>query len=309
MPNEQPEPNKANPPESVSQREPETSDDGDWRTDDDASSESQTDVDHNLDESAASADYDAVAPDDHPVDLDIDDDPAAPGIDVNEGETRRSEKRKTQSTASRKTETRKRGKNAFKHGGSAQDLILLDEDRGDFDRLHQGVSGEWGTESVTVKHTVDTLVGAMWAQARVARFCHRELVLTLEPPLQKELELIEHVMVTLEEAEDEAAVKRTIGMLRHDQYQLYFEREFPRAKYKDFRTWLHALRNLALPTVFEIHRNAVVMQLQDFTFQTQQAEQVRAKCEQIMALQERAEARVHRAIKALVQLKTWNNPA
>jgi hypothetical protein len=207
----------------------------------------------------------------------------------------------------RKISNARRGKNATKHGGFARDFLLPDENQADFARLNQGLIDEWGAESQTVKHMVSTLATAMWGQVRVERFCRRELALALEPPMQKELELIEHVMVMLRDAEDEAAVKRLIGMLQRDSYRKYFEREFPRAKYKDLETWLDALRSSAMPTIFAVHRNALLMQMQSFTFQTEQAERLRAKCEQILALQERAESRTFKAIKGLIQLKFWRS--
>ncbi len=64
---------------------------------------------------------------------------------------------------------------------------------------------------------------------------------------------------------------------------------------------------MALPDIFSIQRHALIMQVQNFQFQTHQAARVRAKCERILALLERAEARVYKATKALVEVRCWTS--
>ncbi len=158
-------------------------------------------------------------------DLDDDDDLDAP--DVDDGATpQQPDKPKAQPKASSETKKPKPAGNAMKHGMSARDRVLPGEKRADLERLYQNLIDEWGTGSVTVNRLVDRLTSAIWTQDRVERFCHRELELALESPLERELGLTQHVMEILEDAKDEGAVMRAIMML-DDRYQKFLERDFP----------------------------------------------------------------------------------
>ncbi len=247
------------------------------------------------------------------TDLDLDDradyvDLDAADFDDGAATMARSKTRKTQPKPRRKIVKPRSGKNATKHGAFAHDVLLPDESEEDWRHLSQALIDEWQPGGETVKQLVGTLTRNFWYQRRVDRFGRHELLLALESPMERELNTIQHVAVLLEHATNEASVQRHIGVLREN-YKLYLDREFPRAKYKDFWTWLDALQTSAMPTILEVHRNAVLFERQNFEFQTEQAERLRAKFEQILTLHERTESRTYKTIKALVQFKFWQSSA
>jgi hypothetical protein len=60
--------------------------------------------------------------------------------------------------------------NAFKHGLTAQTVVIGDEDPADFDRLRQGLEEEFEPRSLIQRELVERLAGTMWRLRRIPRF-------------------------------------------------------------------------------------------------------------------------------------------
>jgi hypothetical protein len=235
-------------------------------------------------------------------DLD-DDDLDAPDID--HGATQRqSEKPKNQSKATRKSEKRK----GREHGVYSRQLILPGENRAELERLKRGVINDFDPEGETQKRCARIVTSSLWTLDRIERFARRELLLAQVSPAEEEARLVQDLIPRLLRARNETVAKACVNMLRQP-YQSYIEREFPRAKYGDFEKWLDALKTSALPTILDIISNAMLLEQRSLAVQTRRAERLRTKLEQILALQERGEARALKAIKGMTELKFWKASA
>ena len=200
-----------------------------------------------------------------------------------------------------------RHKNATKHGGFARYFLLPGESRTHFERLHQSLVDEWTPNGETENQLVLTMARESWTQRRVEEWGREELLLAQELLRQRELELIKNVASRMiAGVKDATVVKYDIGLLP-DRYRRYIDSKFPRSNYKDGLAWIDALRSSAMPTILNIQENAVLLELHNLSWQTQQAERRRTAHEAILALRARIQARQEKAIKLLVEVKFWKS--
>jgi hypothetical protein len=226
--------------------------------------------------------------------------------DGNEDDNR--PKTTTEPKASKKPANPRPRKNAIKHGAFARDVLLPGESRAEFERLLQALIDEWKPDAETLIEAVRMLAAAIWVRRRAERFGREELELAQELPEEREATVIEEVSRMLSTATSEKVVKWRLGLLREN-YRTFIEQNYPRANYQDFQSWLMALQDNALRTIVSVHNSELLREWRNVRTQTARAERVRAKCEQHLTLSERADSRVQKAIKTLIQLKGWKTAA
>jgi hypothetical protein len=105
----------------------------------------------------------------------------------------------------------------------------------------------------------------------------------------------------LDDAEATAAVAK---ILFPKLYLSWVEEECPRSKFNDVKSWIKSLR-LGIPHFAAWHEMFIDEHIKSRAFKAKTAARVREITAQKIALDERLDARIDKAIKRLAQLKTF----
>jgi len=193
--------------------------------------------------------------------------------------------------------------NALKHGAFAKMMILPWEDPQEFEKLHVALVEEWKPVGATEHDAVLSIAKGMWRKRRMQNFLSSELEGHRADP--------NHA------AYDEASALRAFSSyiaLAPDEVDIalngltariaeHLRRKFPRGDFQSTSKWARAIQNevtsVLLPAVerFGFDRSPRVLIARDAAFFSQEL----VKYE--LAVDERIEAMIDRAVKRLVQAK------
>jgi hypothetical protein len=194
--------------------------------------------------------------------------------------------------------------NALKHGVFSKTLILLKEDPKEFEELHKSLVSEWNAEGPTQLDAVMTLATSMWRKRRIGqwRLGQMEKFIRVDGRLERKNDRqVDRVVTFLEETRSavpgsitEECLQAKLGKNIADD----LKRIAPRAKYKTDDDWLKVIcsklddwivRNVILGD--ELEKLEDIYSDDDFISKE-------------LALEERLDAQIDRAIKRLIQTKT-----
>jgi hypothetical protein len=194
--------------------------------------------------------------------------------------------------------------NAYKHGIFSATAILPGEDEQEFERLHADLIEEWKPVGTTEEDTVLTIAKAVWRKRRVQRFLEVQLrsnVLDPDHPSYIEVAGLRGLagsMILEPETGFDKYARRFLWPERIE----YFREKFPRSNYKSTVEWTKAILDeikslVALPPdLGPEHQNLVSLH---HTAQALSADLFK----QELALDERLDAMIDRAVKRLIQMK------
>jgi ribosomal protein S13 len=203
--------------------------------------------------------------------------------------------------AASSNESRKRGgrNNALKHGAYAESLVLPGESIDDFNLLHRGLIDEWKPTGTSEEDTVLTLAQCFWAKRRVDYFYNRE-VLGGQYQDEDVIRHVNYIMELLDGAQTAAEAAIQIAHLPAD-YQTWIAQEVPRSNFQDEKSWIESLKSKLL-SYLEAHvkfANAT----RSMPYKVNKATFMRELTAKKIALDERLDARIDKAIKRLAQIK------
>jgi hypothetical protein len=191
--------------------------------------------------------------------------------------------------------------NAYKHGVFASMAIVPGEDPREFEALHSAVVEEWTPAGATEQDAVLTIAKGMWLKRRLQKFFQAQLfkcVLDPKHPLFDEAFSLARLATVMEHEPESAFQKYASSSLRADKIN-YLNQKFPRSDFKSAQEWAQAIIDeiyaLLAQTDFEADHELALLHssvaVSDDLFKSQ------------LALDERLDAMIDRAVKRLVQTK------
>jgi hypothetical protein len=192
--------------------------------------------------------------------------------------------------------------NAQKHGIYVE-FFLEDEDLEEFEGLHGGLIKEWQPFEPTEQRTVFDLAWYFWLQRRNERFHKEEIRLIQQYATERDLANMEILQNALDDVEDEGDARMVIGALPKV-YSTWIDRKFPRADYPDTKSWIEALKSLAMQRIMRIQANAVRLELSDQQTAIKKATSVCESMEAKIRRDERIDLQIDRKLKRLAVIRT-----
>ena len=195
--------------------------------------------------------------------------------------------------------------NALKHGAFAQTAILPGEDAREFEELHSGLVEEWEPIGPTEEDGVLSIARDMWRKRRLQRFLQaaaKEGRCDPDHPLYDEAHALREIAVLMrtypeiyENLTEDRALERLSGTADH------LRQKCPRRNFESTAAWLQAVRDeifsVLLPRLEPLGPGGEVSLAQSFKFLTLDLFKME------LAVEERIDAKIDRAIKRLVQTK------
>ena len=194
--------------------------------------------------------------------------------------------------------------NAHKHGIFAATAILPGEDRREFEELHSAVIGEWVPAGATEEEAVLSIAKGVWRKRRVQKFLEVQLMKNIldpsHPSYDETLGLLgfaARMKLKPETAFEEYASR----CLRADKIN-HLKQKFPRADFKSTLEWAQAIIN----EIDSLRAEASIplREMADLVALCQSSATLSNDLfKQELALDERLDAMIDRAVKRLIQTK------
>lgn len=192
--------------------------------------------------------------------------------------------------------------NAQKHGAYAHELILPGESPEEFQSLHKGLIEEWKPSGTLEEHTVLSLAQAIWCKNRVSRFYFEE-ALWVQEPEKDELNHVDTLARMLNNAQTLEIAASIISVLPED-YREFMNHELAKVRSGDFK--VEMLKLSAKLHDISIQREKLYVQgRQLYKLKSERAGQLRELTAKKIALDERLDSHIDKALKRLAQLKTF----
>ena len=190
--------------------------------------------------------------------------------------------------------------NAFKHGVFAKMLILPWEDRREFDELHNAFVDEWKPVGPTEHDAVLSIAKATWRKRRMQYFLHSERMRATTDPNHTAYDAVSTLRALSDFVESEPdGFDRALGVLPPG-IAGDLRQKFPRRNFQSVSEWVHAIQteisSVLLPDA-ERFMNLESMIGRDAGFFTLEV------IKDELAVEDRIDAMIERAIKRLVQTK------
>jgi hypothetical protein len=210
---------------------------------------------------------------------------------------------------------------AVKHGAFAKTAILPGEDRREFEELHSALIEEWAPVGPTEEDAVLSIAKGAWRKRRLQKFLHAEMEMgrsDREHPLYDEAQAVRTLLNTLETGPflklmepvpdhfEPFAPEHIETAIRLDiesapsYIALVSERMCPREQFKSASEWLAKLRQVTSAILWVLEdRGEEPNVLLDRSAKVHTPDVVSHE----LAVDERIDAMIDRAIKRLVQTK------
>ena len=193
--------------------------------------------------------------------------------------------------------------NAITHGAYAKDLILPGESLREFNLKHRNLIEEWEPVGTLEEDTVLTLAKCLWQKSRADRFYLQELLWAQQHPDE---ELVNNAIWRAEVLGEIQTVEELNRIT--DQFpppfKEWLERGVPRANFKDEKSWLESFKSQILDKLVQL-RLVIIFEIESDEFRAAKAAKVRDLIAKKIALDEKLDACIDKAIKRLAQLKTF----
>jgi hypothetical protein len=194
--------------------------------------------------------------------------------------------------------------NAYRHGVFSATAILPGEDQGEFEELHGDLINEWKPVGATEEDTVLTIAKAVWRKRRVQRFFETQFLTNQFNPSHPSYVEKRGLWGVVEgmKLEPGRGFESLASRLLLPERIAYLKRKVPRWDYNSTVEWDKAILDeietlLALPPYVGPEQRRL--------FRLQDAAQALSAdlFKQELALDERLDAMIDRAVKRLVQMK------
>jgi hypothetical protein len=194
--------------------------------------------------------------------------------------------------------------NAHKHGIFSATAILPGEDQREFDDLHSASVNEWTPTGETEEDAVLSIAKAIWRKRRLQRFIEVRIRSNeVDPNHTSYFETLglwgfKMIMMT----EPEKAFEQYAIRFLHSGRIKYFLQKFPRSKFKSDQEW----RNAVMAEIDSIMATPDLItseHVEIFRLQRSAESVPDDMFRQELALDERLDAMIDRAVKRLIQMK------
>jgi hypothetical protein len=197
--------------------------------------------------------------------------------------------------------------NALKHGVFAKIVILPWEDPEEFRILHTAVIAEWNPDGPTEEDAVFTIAKSMWRKRRMQLFLENDMERCSRDPDHHETyraaDVLRAFCEILESSADKPETVELRFRLLSAENRDHLRRKFPRHNFQSTSEWIRAIQNevtsVLLPEAEFFDRSVKVLISRDAAFFTQEV----VKHE--LAVDERLDAMMDRAVKRLIQAKAY----
>jgi hypothetical protein len=192
--------------------------------------------------------------------------------------------------------------NATKHGAFAGTAILPGEDPAEFEELHLELVAEWKPEGATEKDAVLSIAKAVWRKRRVQRFLSAQVLINrANPRHQLYNEVVALIgFAGLVRTDPETAISMLEISLNPSRVK-YFKEKFARSKFGSTEEWGNAVFREIASIVADLEADPHSAQA---VAMYQSAEALSGDLfKQELALDERLDAMIDRAVKRLIQTK------
>ncbi len=195
--------------------------------------------------------------------------------------------------------------NALKHGAFSETAILPGEKGSEFHELHLLVINEWCPQGATEEEAVLTIAKAIWRKRRVQRFLEVRMAMNCADPSHPSYDEVFGLLnfAAHMRAEPETAFEDYARRCLPSERVKFLRNKFPRASFNSAAEWADAIANEIYsvlvpqlktgdPEIDQIPglmRSAVSMWGDEFRYE--------------LALDERLDVTIDRAIKRLIQIK------
>jgi hypothetical protein len=194
--------------------------------------------------------------------------------------------------------------NALKHGAFSTIIILPWEDPEEFLLLHTALIAEWNPVGPTEEDAVFTIAKGIWRKRRMQLFLENDMQRCSTYPdhaAYREAHMLRSFCEILESSADKPEnAELRFGLLSVENRN-HLRRKFPRHDFQSTAEWIRAIQNevtsVLLPEAERFDRSVQVLISRDAGFFTQEV----VKHE--LAVEERIDAMIDRAVKRLVQAK------
>jgi hypothetical protein len=202
--------------------------------------------------------------------------------------------------------TRKNGgrNNAVKHGAFAQDLILPGESRDDLENLYESLVKECKPEGPLEEDTVRTFAKCLWAKRRAERFYQQEGTWAQAHPDDARPDYVELAARALDHAKTFEHANEILASLP-EMYRSSLEKTVPASLYGvDAEAWIRNLKSCLLDLI-EADQLALSEMKAEPKFKAEKAARLREIMAKKIAMDERLDTMIDKAIKRLAQLKMF----
>jgi len=189
--------------------------------------------------------------------------------------------------------------NATTHGAYAKDLFLPGERPKEFELLHQGLIDEWKPIGTLEDDTVLTLAQCIWLKRRADGFYHQQAV-DSQFENADETRFVIYLTNVLEHAETLEQATTFISKLPKE-YGQWIEEQVPRSKFEDDKSWIKSLK----PQILILARERERFERLFLKGKEHRSAILRELTVQKIAVDERLDTRMDKAVKRLAQLKTF----
>jgi predicted metallopeptidase len=193
--------------------------------------------------------------------------------------------------------------NAQKHGSFAKTAILPGENRREFEQLHSALIEEWMPVGPTEEEAVLSIAKGMWRKRRVQRYLEAEGIKAIFDPKHQAYDEITCLALFA------AMMNSNPGRFEENSALLpvylvkYFRQKFPRNNFKSDSEWveaiIHEIASVLVPQYASLREHMP----DEFLAIQSSATLSQDLFKQEVALDERLDAMIDRAIKRLIQTK------
>jgi hypothetical protein len=194
--------------------------------------------------------------------------------------------------------------NAIKHGAFAKALVILNENKDDFDELHQSCVKELKPSGLMEEELVLTIAKYMWRKRRIERLFSDEANWLQEHPAAPELRTVSQFNeIFIQKGSPCSHVWNLVALLPED-YRAAIRKKFkcPSTDYDD--EWIDQVKKF----ISHLHAAAeagALSYLEDPRSVGETAAKIRELTAKQTALEDRLDKMIGKALKRLATLKTF----
>jgi hypothetical protein len=193
--------------------------------------------------------------------------------------------------------------NALKHGAFAQELVILDENKNDFDELHKSCIKELKPAGGMEEEVVLAIAKYMWRKRRIERLFVEEADWLREHPEMEDLRMVSAVDQFIQRGMRCREVWRCLGFLPEN-YGKEILKEFtcPSTDYDD--EWIDQVKQ-TLRFFHVVVTHTVNQMCNESRFIGETAAKIRELSVKQTALEDRLDMMIDKALKRLANLKAF----
>lgn len=196
-----------------------------------------------------------------------------------------------------------RHSNALKHGAFATELFIFEEDRSEFEELHNGFIEEFKPAGRMENELVLEIAKLHWRKRRIEKFYVHEADWLCAHPGEEGLENLARIKRNLTKGTPCGAIWEQIKRLPAPMYKAFEASvEYPSKEIDD--NWIERVENIA-EYIFRQSDIAISNHRKSPRFLGEAAAKLMDLSIKRIAIEERLDAMIDRLLKRLAQLKTY----